>query len=59
MRRLNERLRITGRGLMDFPSPNSLFTSVVTAWENSGLADTSKALHRKAPHNAEAPDVGT
>jgi hypothetical protein len=44
---------------MDFPSPHSSLTSVVTAWENSGLADTSKALRRKAPHNAEAPDVGT
>jgi hypothetical protein len=60
MRRLNESLRIIGRGSMDFPSPHSSLTPVVTARrEDSGSADTSKVFRRKAPHNAKGRDAGT
>ena len=59
MRRLNESLRITGRGLMDFTFPHSSLTSAAATWENSGSANMSTALRKKAPQNSEGPDVGT
>jgi hypothetical protein len=57
MRRLNESLRITGRRLMDFPSPHSLFTTVVIAWED--VVRRIRPVLRKALHNAEGQGVGT